>query len=127
MAPPLTLTLSRSSPSSFSTARYCAGERLVDLDEIEVAERKPGLLAALCCVAGAGPIPISDGSTPTVAQWVSRPIGASPCSFTPRSDASRIAAAPSTMPDALPAVTQPFLLNAAGNFARPSIDESGRM
>ena len=78
-------------------------------------------------VAGAGPIPISDGSTPTVAQCVSRPIGVRPCAFTPRSDASRIAAAPSTMPEALPAVTQPFLLNAAGSFASPSIVESGRM
>ena len=31
------------------------------------------------------------------------------------------------MPDALPAVTHPFLLNAAGSFASPSIVESGRM
>ncbi len=31
------------------------------------------------------------------------------------------------MPLAFPAVTQPFLLNAAGSFANPSIVESGRM
>ena len=78
-------------------------------------------------VAGTGPMPISAGSTPTVAQCVSRASGVRPWVRTPCADASSSAAAPSTMPDAFPAVTQPFLLKAAGSFASPSSVESGRM
>ena len=79
-------------------------------------------------VAGAGPIPISAGSTPTVAHAVGRRAsGFRALSRTAVSDARINAAPPSTMPDALPAVTQPFLLNAVGNFASTSIVVSGRM
>ena len=44
MAPPLTLTFSRSRPSSFSTARYCAANASLTSIEIDVVERQPGLL-----------------------------------------------------------------------------------
>ena len=77
-------------------------------------------------VAGAGPMPISAGSTPTIAQPVSRASGVRPRSRTARSDASTSAAPPSTMPEALPAVTQPFLLNTGGSLASVSMVVSGR-
>ena len=50
------------------------GERLVDLDQIDVVEREPAFSSAIR-VAGAGPMPISVGSTPTDAQCVSRASG----------------------------------------------------
>ena len=79
-------------------------------------------------VAGAGPMPISVGSTPTSAQCVEPRERREPVVLRRAfADASSSAAPPSTMPLALPAVTQPFLLNAAGSFASPSIVVSGRM
>ena len=47
MAPPLTLTRSRSSPSSFSTARYCAANASLTSIEIDVLQRQAGLLEHL--------------------------------------------------------------------------------
>ena len=44
MAPPLTLTLLRSRPSSFSTARYLRRERFVHLDQVDVVQLQPGFL-----------------------------------------------------------------------------------
>ena len=67
------------------------------------------------------------GSTPTVAHDTMRPIGLMPRDFTASSPAITSAAAPSTMPLALPAVTTPSFLKAAGSFARISIVVSGRM
>ena len=57
------------------------GERLVDLDEIDVVERQAWPSSSTLRVAGAGPMPISVGSTPTVAQCVSRASGVRPCVF----------------------------------------------
>ncbi len=78
-------------------------------------------------IAGAGPMPISVGSTPTVAHDTMRPSGFAPFAFTASSPAMTSAAAPSTMPLALPAVTTPSFLNTVGSFARISIVVSGRM
>jgi hypothetical protein len=64
MAPPLTLTLSRSSPSSFSHRQVLRREGLVDLDQVDVAEREPAFSSTLRSPAP-GPMPISVGSTPT--------------------------------------------------------------
>ena len=127
IAPPLTLTRSRSSPSSFSTDEILRRERLVDLDQIDVVQRQAGPLEHLArrrrrthphqrrLDADVGPVRqprrAASGRDPS----------------RPAPDASSSAAPPSTMPLALPAVTQPFLLNAAGSFASPSIVESGRM
>src|SRR5919109_86471 len=62
--------------------------------------------------AGTGPMPMYFGSTPAEANALIRAIGLSPSSFTLRAEASTTAAAPSLMPEALPAVTVPFLSNA---------------
>ena len=47
IAPPFTLTLSRSSPSSFSHARYCAANASLISIEIDVGQREPRLLEHL--------------------------------------------------------------------------------
>ena len=77
-------------------------------------------------IAGAGPMPMRLGSTPTAAQETSRAIGASPWVITPSSEAMTSAAPPSTMPLALPAVTVPSFEKAAGSLARASSVVSGR-
>ncbi len=64
-------------------------------------------------IAGTGPIPIIAGSTPP---WPVATISASGvklCSFTASSDATNTKAAPSLIPEALPAVTVPSFLKAA--------------
>ncbi len=75
-------------------------------------------------IAGAGPMPMRLGSTPTAAQETMRP-------RTRRSRARpavvrTIIAAPSTMPEALPAVTKPSFSKAVGSPASASAVVSGR-
>ena len=125
IAPPLTLTRSRSRPSSFSTARYCAANAsLTSIRSMSAsvsparfehhARRRRGAHAHQRRIDADGRPGVSRAS------GFSRGLHAV-------SDARSSAAPPSTMPCALPAVTQPFLLNAAGSFASPSIVVSGRM
>ena len=45
IAPPLTFTRSRSAPVSCCQARTHRGERLVDLDQVDVVQGEPGALA----------------------------------------------------------------------------------
>ena len=74
-------------------------------------------LANAFWLAGTGPIPMTRGATPAVALATMRAIGFNPCDDSAACDASNKAAAPSLIPDALPAVTDdpgPFT---PGNFA----------
>src|SRR5579864_5303259 len=125
MAPPLTLSLSTSSCSSRITARIWPANASL----ISIRSRSPSsmpLLASTARIAGAGPMPMRDGSTPTTDQPRMRPIGFQPCSSACSAVESSIIAAPSTMPEALPAVTKPSLSKAGGSAARSSMVLSGR-
>src|SRR3954453_11678337 len=112
------------------------GERLVDLEEVDVpalhaalAERPPSCrppCRAAARMAGAGPIPMREGSTPTTDQERMRPSGFHPFSRAFSAVERIIIAAPSTIPEALPAVTKPSLSNAVGSPARSSMVVSGR-
>ena len=62
MAPPSTLTTSSGSPRSRSDRKRDGGERLVDLDALDVADRPPGSIERLA-TAGTGPMPNMPGST----------------------------------------------------------------
>ena len=66
-----------------------------------------------------------DGSTPPSAPATHVAIGLTPSSLAFSSDITTIAAAPSLIPDALPAVTNPSGL-IVRSFARPSIVVPGR-
>ena len=72
-------------------------------------------------------MPMYAGSTPTTAQARKTPMGVAGCASAAAPDASTIAAPPSTIPLALPAVTPPSFLNTGGSFARVSMVVSGRM
>src|SRR5437867_1631344 len=109
IAPPCTLVLARSSPSSRSTARYCGANASFTSTRSICSSFIPAFWSALRA-AGAGPIPMYLGSTPATAQATSRPSGFRPRAFAKASLATTVAAAPSAIPDALPAVTRPSFL-----------------
>ena len=92
-----------------------AGERLrgecfVELDDVHLIERESWLSASAFRDDGTGPIPMIRGSTPATAEETIRAIGSRLCFLTASSDAMRSAAAPSLMPEELPAVTDPFVV-----------------
>ncbi len=103
IAPPLTFTFSRSRSRSRTKPQDHRRERLVDLDEIEVARREAGLLERLAR-GGRGPVSMIVGSAPETAVARIRARGRSPW----RSPAAPFpiitSEAPSTMPDELPPV-----------------------
>jgi len=65
-APPRTLTLFGSAFRSLITDRVLRGEGFIDFNQVDVVELEPGRSKALC-VAGTGPMPITEGSTPATA------------------------------------------------------------
>mmetsp|Transcript_2230 Transcript_2230/g.8617 ORF Transcript_2230/g.8617 Transcript_2230/m.8617 type:complete len:313 (+) Transcript_2230:611-1549(+) len=71
-------------------------------------------------MAGLGPIPMIEGSTPDTDQPVRRASGVRLCLVRPASEVTMRAAAPSPMPEALAAVTVPFFLNTGGSLAMAS-------
>src|SRR6266513_1058069 len=81
-------------------------KRLVHLDEIELLELHPSLLQRHAGEDFAK----AHGSTPATAHATRRPSGFKPCALAKSSPAITVAAAPSTIPDALPAVTSPSFL-----------------
>ena len=104
-----------------------AGERLVDLDQVHVLRARGPAASSALRDAGTGPMPMISGGTPgdapgDDARQRLQARGAAP---RPR-PAMTSAAAPSTMPLALPAVTKPSLPNAGLSAARPSSVVSGR-
>ena len=126
IAPPFTLHLLRSRPSSFSQPRYCAENASL----ISTRSRSPTLSFAFShatWIAGTGPRPMTSGGTPARPHERMRAFGFKPSSFARAAVVTTSIAAPSTMPDALPAVTVPSLPNAARSARRPSIVVSGLM
>jgi len=77
-------------------------------------------------VAGIGPTPIRWGSTPATAVATIRAMGSAPRAAARSSEATARAAAPSLMPEALPAVTVPSSRKTGGSLARISSVVPGR-
>ncbi len=123
IAPPLTFTFCGSKPSVLPTARNCAAN--ASLASIRsISESVSPLSCSALCVAGTGPIPINAGATPPLAQALIRAIGFNPAASAADSSITTSAAAPSLMPEALPAVTVPDLSKAGRKAASPSVVES---
>src|SRR5438045_8886040 len=120
IAPPLTLILLVSQPISLLTAQACAANASL----ISMRSRSAGFQPAFSRQrreADTGPIPMIDGSTPEDANALIFAIGLRP-SFAARSALmTTTPAAPSLMPDAFAAVTDPSLANAG---RKPLIDSS---
>src|SRR4029079_8445090 len=111
IAPPLTLTLSVSQPSSLLTAQACAANASL----ASIRSRSAAFQPAFCSAArdaGIGPVPMIAGSTPACAQDTMRANGVLPSLAASDAFISTTAAAPSLMPEALAAVTEPSLSNA---------------
>ena len=87
------------------------GERLVELEEVDVPHRQPGRCSA-ARTAGTGPMPITRGGTPALAYARMRASGVRPSAWARDSLITTTAAPPSLMPLALPAVTLPSLSKA---------------
>ena len=126
IAPPFTFTFAVSQPRSLFTARACAAKASLASIRSRSSTFQPARCNALR-VAGIGPVPITAGSTPAVANEAIRAIGVRPRFWASSALMSTRAAAPSLIPDALPAVTVPSLLNAGRSRAIPSIVESSRI
>ena len=126
IAPPLTLTLSSSRPSSRADGDADRGERLVELDQVEVGGRDALLLAGLrgrVWRAAAGGVESGPATMPCA------PISAS--HSRPSSSAFALlitttAAAPSEICEAEPAVIVPSLLNAGRSLPSDSAVVSPR-
>ena len=72
------------------------------------------------CTAGTGPVPINEGSTPATDRLTHFIIGFKPNSCALDSDIITTAAAPSFIPEELPAVTVPFSLKTGLSVERDS-------
>ena len=77
-------------------------------------------------VAGTGPMPITRGATPAEATPTTRALIVKPSRTANRSDAMIMAAAPSLIPEELPAVTVPPGRNTGLSLASCSSVVSGR-
>ena len=122
MAPPLGFNFSRSKPSSFPTATDWAANASL----ASITSKSPISIPAFAItffVAATGPMPMIRGSTPARAPATHVAMGVTPSSFAFSSLITTTAAAPSLMPEALPAVTIPSFLNAGRSFPRASILE----
>mmetsp|Transcript_37268 Transcript_37268/g.76054 ORF Transcript_37268/g.76054 Transcript_37268/m.76054 type:complete len:220 (+) Transcript_37268:234-893(+) len=119
MAPPHALVFSRGRFRAFSTARYCAAN--ASLTSIRSMSSTVRLARARAIwKAGTGPKPMIVGSTPAMPHDTTRASGVKPLAVTASSLATTIAAAPSVMPDAVPAVTVPSFLNTVGSLPSDS-------
>src|SRR5213076_123597 len=118
IAPPLTFTFSESRPSSRITARLCDAKASFSSTRSISSSGTP-LRSSSLRTAGIGPMPITRGSTPATALPTNVPSGSTPSSPAFSSDAITSAAAPSSIPDALPAVTVPPSRNAG--FSPPPL------
>src|SRR5512143_312846 len=126
IAPPLTFSFSRSRPSSRTTPRIWPAKASL-ISQRSMSSFESPALSSAARAAGAGPRPMSSGSQPTTPHETSRPSGFTPLRFAFSADVTTTAAAPSTIPEALPAVTWPSFPNDGGSFASASNVVSGRM
>src|SRR5262245_56681390 len=116
MAPPLTLTLSVFQPRSLLTAQACAANASLASTRSRSPIDQPAFLSA-AREAGIGPVPMIAGSTPACAQDTMRASGVLPRLAASLAVISTTAAAPSLMPEALAAVTEPSLAKAGRSLA----------
>ena len=119
MAPPFTFTRSRSSPSSFSTARYWAAKASLISNRSIWSSVSPARSSAADRRCRADAHDRRDRRRPR-AQATIRASGFRPAAGAPRADATTAPQRRPRCPLALPAVTMPSLPNAGGSFARPS-------
>src|SRR3954469_8141622 len=111
MAPPLTLTLPVSQQRSLLTAQACAANASLASIRSRSSAFQPAFLSA-AREDGIGPVPMMDGSTPACAQDTMRASGVLPRFCASLAVISTTTAAPSLIPEALPAVTVPSFENA---------------
>ncbi len=125
MAPPLTLTLFSSRPSSFMHAiAWTANASFNSISPISFIFNF--VLFRSFFTAGIGPVPIISGGTPAAAESIILSLGFKPMRNAFFLSITSKAAAPSLMPEELPAVTVPPSLKAGFNFARSSKVTSSR-
>jgi len=125
MAPPFTFTRSASRPSSAMQGNAWAANASFNSARSMSEADQPCLLNALR-VARMGPTPMRCGSRPAIAPPTTRAIGSRPSSLPFSSETTRRAAAPSLMPEELPAVTVPSFWNTGRRRARDSAVVSAR-
>ena len=116
IAPPFGFTRAASSPKALLTAKACAAKASLD----SITSKSSTVRPVFCnrfCTAGMGPIPITAGRTPACAYPNTRARGRSPAICAAEACAKTKAAAPSLIPDALPAVTEPSFWNTGRNPA----------
>jgi len=106
MAPPFTFSFSGLNPRSRATATDCAANASFASIRSKSSIDMP-VFARTFFVDATGPTPMIVGSTPPRAPATNVAIGVTPSSFAFSSLITTIAAAPSLIPDALPAVTTP--------------------
>ncbi len=104
MAPPFTLTLSRSDAGLALPGQHDAGEGLVDLEQVDVVERSPARRSTLS-VAGMTAVSMSSRVVAHDGEAVEPGLGVSPSSAAVSLVVMRRAALPSLTWLALPAVT----------------------
>ena len=121
MAPPLTFSLSVFQAKSLVTAQAWAANASFASIRSRSSTVHPAFSKA-ARDAGIGPVPIIAGSTPRVAQETIRAIGTTPRASAADARIKTSAAAPSLIPDALPAVTVPSLAKAGRSFASVSTE-----
>ena len=119
MAPPFTFTFDVSQPICRLTAIACEANASL----ISIRSRSFGSQPARArhrLDAGTGPMPMYFGSTPAEAKLLMRAIGFRPSSLAFFALVTSTMAAPSLMPEALPAVTVPSLAKAGRSLASAS-------
>ncbi len=125
IAPPLTFTRRSSHSSIFPTDNaWAANASLASIRSTSVSCQPARSRQRR--VAYTGAIPISAGSTPTLANARMRASTGSPSAWAFASLIIITAAAPSLIEEALPAVTEPKLSNAGCSRANPSALASAR-
>src|SRR5512132_549348 len=125
MPPPRGFSLSRSNLRSRSHAMTCAANAsLISITSMSASDRP--VFSSTFLVAGTGPMPMTAGSTPAHDIPASRASGRRPSAAARDSDISTRAAAPSVIPEELPAVALPFSRKTGGNAASRSSVVSGR-
>ena len=96
-------------------------ERLVDLDDVHVGQRETRASQRVSSTPATGPSPMTRGSTPAAPAVTMRASGVAPALSPAVFDPTINAAAPSLMPEALPAVTMPMPFSTIGlSFASVS-------
>ncbi len=104
-----------------SNSYRLGGKGFIRLNQIKIADLHACLIQNLLG-GGHRPIPMMEGSTPASSPAIQVAMGVMPSSFALSSLMTMMAAAPSLIPEALPAVTiPPSFLKAGFNLARPSL------